>query len=105
MKDFILKSCSYNTVHKLRFKHSSFDLFDNSFLEEEILKTCVRGYAFKLRTSQPNIILHSCLHSFWLIVIILLVGTGYVCNMHLGPTLYPMDIVRIFNFGNDTCKR
>lgn len=32
-------------------------------------------------------------------------GTGYVCNMHLGVTTYPMDIVRIFNFSDDICKR
>lgn len=32
-------------------------------------------------------------------------GTGYVCNMHLDTTPYPMDIVRIFNFSNDICER
>lgn len=32
-------------------------------------------------------------------------GTGYVCNIHLGVTPYPVDIVRIFNFSNDICKR
>ncbi|KMT08404.1 hypothetical protein BVRB_6g140810 isoform B [Beta vulgaris subsp. vulgaris] len=32
-------------------------------------------------------------------------GTGYVCNVNLGVTPYPMDIVRIFNFNNDICKR
>ncbi|OAY50593.1 tRNA (adenine(58)-N(1))-methyltransferase non-catalytic subunit trm6 isoform X1 [Manihot esculenta] len=32
-------------------------------------------------------------------------GTGYVCNTYLGGTPHPMDIVRMFNFNNDTCKR
>lgn len=32
-------------------------------------------------------------------------GTGYVCNMHLGVAPNPMEIVRIFNFSNDICKR
>ncbi|KNA16003.1 hypothetical protein SOVF_092840 [Spinacia oleracea] len=32
-------------------------------------------------------------------------GTGYVCNMHLGVTPHSMEIVRIFNFSNDICKR
>lgn len=32
-------------------------------------------------------------------------GTGYVCNAYLGDTPYPMDIVRIFNFSSEICKR
>uniref|UniRef100_A0A5B7ARY6 tRNA (adenine(58)-N(1))-methyltransferase non-catalytic subunit TRM6 n=2 Tax=Davidia involucrata TaxID=16924 RepID=A0A5B7ARY6_DAVIN len=32
-------------------------------------------------------------------------GTGYVCNTYLGVAPYPMDIVRIFNFSNEICKR
>ncbi|CAK9148278.1 unnamed protein product [Ilex paraguariensis] len=32
-------------------------------------------------------------------------GTGYVCNSYLGVTPYPMNIVRIFNFNNEICKR
>ncbi|KAK9270304.1 hypothetical protein L1049_025882 [Liquidambar formosana] len=32
-------------------------------------------------------------------------GTGYVCNTYLGTAPYPMDIVRIFNFSNEICKR
>lgn len=32
-------------------------------------------------------------------------GTGYVCNTYLGGTPHSMDIVRMFNFNNDICKR
>lgn len=32
-------------------------------------------------------------------------GTGYVCNTHLGVSPHPIDIVRIFNFSNEICKR
>ncbi|XP_038704457.1 tRNA (adenine(58)-N(1))-methyltransferase non-catalytic subunit trm6-like isoform X2 [Tripterygium wilfordii] len=32
-------------------------------------------------------------------------GTGYVCNTYLGDTPYSMDIVRIFNFSDEICKR
>lgn len=32
-------------------------------------------------------------------------GTGYVCNTYPGVTPYPMDIVRIFNFSEEVCKR
>ncbi|XP_044474500.1 tRNA (adenine(58)-N(1))-methyltransferase non-catalytic subunit trm6-like [Mangifera indica] len=32
-------------------------------------------------------------------------GTGYVCNTCLGDSPYPMDIVRIFNFSDQICKR
>ncbi|KAJ0025188.1 hypothetical protein Pint_09387 [Pistacia integerrima] len=32
-------------------------------------------------------------------------GTGYVCNTSLGDSPYPMDILRIFNFCNQICKR
>lgn len=32
-------------------------------------------------------------------------GTGYVCNTCIGDSPYPMDIVRIFNFSNEICKR
>lgn len=32
-------------------------------------------------------------------------GTGYICNTYLGSTPYPIDIVRIFNFGDEVCKR
>ncbi|CAK7346221.1 unnamed protein product [Dovyalis caffra] len=32
-------------------------------------------------------------------------GTGYICNTYLGSTPHPMDIVRIFNFENEICKR
>eukprot|EP00257_Ricinus_communis_P018372 XP_015577080.1 tRNA (adenine(58)-N(1))-methyltransferase non-catalytic subunit trm6 [Ricinus communis] len=32
-------------------------------------------------------------------------GTGYVCNTYLGGTPYSTDIVRMFNFNNDACKR
>ncbi|KAK9676125.1 hypothetical protein RND81_11G055900 [Saponaria officinalis] len=32
-------------------------------------------------------------------------GTGHVCNMILGDKPHPMDIVRIFNFNDDICKR
>lgn len=32
-------------------------------------------------------------------------GTGYICNTYLKETPYPMDIVRIFNFDSEICKR
>ncbi|KAH7849916.1 hypothetical protein Vadar_024872 [Vaccinium darrowii] len=32
-------------------------------------------------------------------------GTGYVCNTYLGLTPYPVDIVRMFNFSSETCRR
>ncbi|GAB2228431.1 hypothetical protein Droror1_Dr00010270 [Drosera rotundifolia] len=32
-------------------------------------------------------------------------GTGYICNAYMGVTPYPMDIVRIFNFSDEMCKR
>ncbi|KAM3710813.1 hypothetical protein ACB098_01G061200 [Castanea mollissima] len=32
-------------------------------------------------------------------------GTGYVCSTYLGSTPYSIDIVRIFNFSNEICKR
>ncbi|XP_074274715.1 uncharacterized protein LOC141598821 [Silene latifolia] len=32
-------------------------------------------------------------------------GTGNVCNLILGDKQHPMDIVRIFNFNDDICKR
>uniref|UniRef100_A0A2P2KXN6 tRNA (adenine(58)-N(1))-methyltransferase non-catalytic subunit TRM6 n=2 Tax=Rhizophora mucronata TaxID=61149 RepID=A0A2P2KXN6_RHIMU len=32
-------------------------------------------------------------------------GTGNVCSTYIGGTPYPMDIVRIFNFNNEICKR
>ncbi|XP_030527375.2 tRNA (adenine(58)-N(1))-methyltransferase non-catalytic subunit trm6 isoform X2 [Rhodamnia argentea] len=32
-------------------------------------------------------------------------GSGYVCNMYLESSPYPMDIVRMFNFGDEICKR
>ncbi|KAL6212812.1 hypothetical protein ACLB2K_018028 [Fragaria x ananassa] len=32
-------------------------------------------------------------------------GTGYVCNTYPGGSPYPMDIARIFNFGEAICKR
>ncbi|VVA22436.1 PREDICTED: tRNA [Prunus dulcis] len=32
-------------------------------------------------------------------------GTGYVCNTYIGGSPYPMDIARIFNFGDEICKR
>ncbi|XP_065881928.1 uncharacterized protein [Euphorbia lathyris] len=32
-------------------------------------------------------------------------GTGYVCNTYIGGTPYSIDIVRMFNFNNDICKR
>lgn len=32
-------------------------------------------------------------------------GTGYVCNTYLGDTPYPFEIVRIFNFSNEICRR
>ncbi|KAK9946948.1 hypothetical protein M0R45_012385 [Rubus argutus] len=32
-------------------------------------------------------------------------GTGIVCNTYAGGSPYPMDIARIFNFGNEICKR
>ncbi|XP_048130933.1 tRNA (adenine(58)-N(1))-methyltransferase non-catalytic subunit trm6 isoform X4 [Rhodamnia argentea] len=35
----------------------------------------------------------------------LLTGSGYVCNMYLESSPYPMDIVRMFNFGDEICKR
>lgn len=28
-----------------------------------------------------------------------------MCNTCIGDSLYPMDIVRIFNFSNEICKR
>ncbi|PON70744.1 tRNA (adenine(58)-N(1))-methyltransferase non-catalytic subunit TRM [Parasponia andersonii] len=31
-------------------------------------------------------------------------GTGYICSTYVGKTPYSMEIVRIFNFGNDICK-
>ncbi|XP_030497117.2 uncharacterized protein LOC115712857 [Cannabis sativa] len=31
-------------------------------------------------------------------------GTGQVCSTYLGKTPYSIEIVRIFNFGNDICK-
>ncbi|XVE69746.1 hypothetical protein DITRI_Ditri10aG0015900 [Diplodiscus trichospermus] len=32
-------------------------------------------------------------------------GTGSVCNTFLGGTPYPMEIIRMFNFSNEICKR
>ncbi|XP_054818816.1 uncharacterized protein LOC129318204 isoform X2 [Prosopis cineraria] len=32
-------------------------------------------------------------------------GTGFVCNSYLGTAPYSMDIVRIFNFSDEICKR
>ncbi|KAF7817641.1 tRNA (adenine(58)-N(1))-methyltransferase non-catalytic subunit trm6 [Senna tora] len=32
-------------------------------------------------------------------------GTGFVCNSYLGSAPYSMDIVRIFNFSDEICKR
>ncbi|KAL3840228.1 hypothetical protein ACJIZ3_024819 [Penstemon smallii] len=32
-------------------------------------------------------------------------GTGYVCNTHCGITAYTINIVRMFNFSDETCKR
>ncbi|XP_011083530.1 tRNA (adenine(58)-N(1))-methyltransferase non-catalytic subunit trm6 [Sesamum indicum] len=32
-------------------------------------------------------------------------GTGYVCNTYCGITPYPINIVRMFNFSDQTCKR
>ncbi|KAG5543027.1 hypothetical protein RHGRI_015946 [Rhododendron griersonianum] len=32
-------------------------------------------------------------------------GTGYVCNSYLGLAPYPMDIIRMFNFSSETCRR
>ncbi|XP_028099982.1 tRNA (adenine(58)-N(1))-methyltransferase non-catalytic subunit TRM6-like [Camellia sinensis] len=32
-------------------------------------------------------------------------GTGFVCNTYLGVTPYPVDIVRMFNFSSETCRR
>ncbi|KAI5678346.1 hypothetical protein M9H77_09296 [Catharanthus roseus] len=32
-------------------------------------------------------------------------GNGYVCNTYFGNTPYPVDIVRMFNFGNEICER
>ncbi|KAI4316925.1 hypothetical protein L6164_024852 [Bauhinia variegata] len=32
-------------------------------------------------------------------------GTGLVCNSYLGQTPYAMDIVKIFNFSEEICKR
>ncbi|XP_022858008.1 tRNA (adenine(58)-N(1))-methyltransferase non-catalytic subunit trm6 isoform X1 [Olea europaea var. sylvestris] len=33
------------------------------------------------------------------------VGTGYVCNTYRGVTLYPINIVQMFNFNNDISQR
>ncbi|CDP07406.1 unnamed protein product [Coffea canephora] len=32
-------------------------------------------------------------------------GNGYVCNTYRGITPYPIDIVRMFNFGTEICER
>ncbi|XP_012835735.1 PREDICTED: tRNA (adenine(58)-N(1))-methyltransferase non-catalytic subunit trm6 isoform X1 [Erythranthe guttata] len=32
-------------------------------------------------------------------------GMGYVCNTYCGMTPYPINIVRMFNFSNETCKK
>ncbi|XP_022756893.1 tRNA (adenine(58)-N(1))-methyltransferase non-catalytic subunit trm6-like isoform X2 [Durio zibethinus] len=32
-------------------------------------------------------------------------GTGSVCNTYIGGTPYPMEIIRMFNFSNEICKR
>ncbi|GER26603.1 tRNA (Adenine-N(1)-)-methyltransferasenon-catalytic subunit trm6 [Striga asiatica] len=32
-------------------------------------------------------------------------GTGYICNTFCGSTSYPISIVRMFNFSDETCKR
>ncbi|XAR61666.1 hypothetical protein NMG60_11016148 [Bertholletia excelsa] len=32
-------------------------------------------------------------------------GTGYVCNAYLGDNPYAVDIVRMFNFSPETCRR
>ncbi|KAI3464850.1 hypothetical protein Pfo_021513 [Paulownia fortunei] len=32
-------------------------------------------------------------------------GMGYVCNTYCGTTPYPISIVRMFNFSDETCKR
>ncbi|KAG5543029.1 hypothetical protein RHGRI_015946 [Rhododendron griersonianum] len=37
--------------------------------------------------------------------IVVSTGTGYVCNSYLGLAPYPMDIIRMFNFSSETCRR
>ncbi|KAL8090630.1 hypothetical protein AgCh_039894 [Apium graveolens] len=32
-------------------------------------------------------------------------GMGYVCNTYLGASPYPIDIIRMFNFSDEICKR
>ncbi|XP_051129205.1 uncharacterized protein LOC127250092 [Andrographis paniculata] len=32
-------------------------------------------------------------------------GTGYVCNTYCGTAPYPISIVRMYNFSDETCKR
>ncbi|KAK1391184.1 tRNA (adenine(58)-N(1))-methyltransferase non-catalytic subunit TRM6 [Heracleum sosnowskyi] len=32
-------------------------------------------------------------------------GMGYVCNTYIGVNPYPIDIVRMFNFSDEICKR
>ncbi|EPS62305.1 hypothetical protein M569_12486, partial [Genlisea aurea] len=32
-------------------------------------------------------------------------GTGYVCNTYRGTTPYPVGIIRMFNFSDETCQR
>lgn len=32
-------------------------------------------------------------------------GSGYVCNTYIGAMPYSMEIVRMFNFNDEICKR
>lgn len=44
--------------------------------------------------------------TFWMLnASVCLTGAGYVCNTYVGGSPYPMDIARIFNFGDEICKR
>lgn len=43
---------------------------------------------------------------FWMLNdLVCFTGMGYVCSTYPGGTPNPMDIVRIFNFNNEICRR
>uniref|UniRef100_A0A803L7D0 tRNA (adenine(58)-N(1))-methyltransferase non-catalytic subunit TRM6 n=1 Tax=Chenopodium quinoa TaxID=63459 RepID=A0A803L7D0_CHEQI len=73
---------------------------------------CLRSDSLALLLSMANVTAHSDVLVVDMVGGIVtgavaerLGGTGYVCNMHLGVTPHSLEIVRIFNFNNDTCKR
>ncbi|XP_057539080.1 uncharacterized protein LOC130817403 isoform X2 [Amaranthus tricolor] len=73
---------------------------------------CLRSDSLSLLLSLANVTAHSDVLVVDMVSGIVtgavaerLGGFGYICNTHLGVAPYPMDIVRIFNFSDDICKR